>query len=305
MAKVSLVITCHNQEQYLSELLQLLDDFSFLLSETEIIVLDSSDIPARVSCDVPVHRISNLGPSASRNKGAALANGEWLVFCDADDFVNPLMINFLINAGNFNHFDALFFPYRRVYDDIFLEEAGRFYKSVTMPNAIKHTVINGPVFFLHHFYPVHAVAIKRKVFENVRFNELQWLIEDVRFYTQLAVLSGVELCHIEESDFISFHRDFKTRKSLSASNELGFWTNVAENFDFVVANYSPSFKGKLQLVTGIITNYHIVNESCRAVLERYNSVIWNYFGGLPRFFKRPALYRLLLNTYRFVKKWQR
>lgn len=302
MSTVSIVITCHNQHEYIRDLIYVVNKYLDINNNIEFLIIDSSDFILSPEHSFQYFHIENKGPSAARNFGANKARGEWVVFCDADDLINPLIISFLINNEKCSVQDAFFFPYRRFYDSIFLKESILFYDCIKMPKEFKTFKIKSPVYFLKHFFPIHAVAIKRNIFEKIQFNEKQWLIEDVRFYTELALIPDVRLMFINAPAFTSFHRDFKMRKSLSASDENSFWKNVAENFDFVLERYRPSFREKIQLVSLVITNYHSAKVEYQPMLLKYNKTIWNYFAGAPRIFKRDSIYLQLLRLYKWLKK---
>ncbi len=90
--KLSVIVPTYNSAATLPRLLESLDGQT--LTEREVIVVDdaSTDETARIAAR---HRVvyerleANQGPAASRNRGAALARGEWLVFTDADTVFSP------------------------------------------------------------------------------------------------------------------------------------------------------------------------------------------------------------------------
>jgi glycosyltransferase involved in cell wall biosynthesis len=91
--RVSVVLPAYNVAPYLAETLD------SVLAQThaahEIIVVDdgspdeSADIAARYGARVRLIRQRNRGIGAARNSGAAAATGDWLVFLDGDDVLEP------------------------------------------------------------------------------------------------------------------------------------------------------------------------------------------------------------------------
>jgi len=95
--KLSIIIPAYNEERLIGRCLESIDaalkansHFGFC---SEVIVVDnnSTDRTAELAsragariCFEPVNQIAR-----ARNVGAADANGEWLMFVDADSFVNP------------------------------------------------------------------------------------------------------------------------------------------------------------------------------------------------------------------------
>lgn len=93
--KLSVVITNYNKEQYLAQCLQSVVEQT--LKGIEIIVVDdgSTDNSMKVleqyekqHNNLKVYRQQNAGVSAARNAGLQKANGEYVTFLDADDYVH-------------------------------------------------------------------------------------------------------------------------------------------------------------------------------------------------------------------------
>jgi len=104
--RFSIVIACYNQEAFIRESVE--SALSQRSPDKEIIVVDdcSSDSTANIlrtfgaSIKLAILPI-NSGVYASRNHGASLANGEYLVFLDGDDVLMPWALdvyNHLITA---------------------------------------------------------------------------------------------------------------------------------------------------------------------------------------------------------------
>src|SRR5436305_1029668 len=86
---ISVIIPVYNGERYLGEAIEsvLAQSYHWL----EIILVDdgstdgSATVAKQFSPAVQVVRQPNLGAGAARNRGIALAQGEFLAFLDADD----------------------------------------------------------------------------------------------------------------------------------------------------------------------------------------------------------------------------
>jgi glycosyltransferase involved in cell wall biosynthesis len=87
--KISAVIPAYNSADFIA------DAIDSILKQThpvdEIIVIDdgSSDNTEQIVCNLPgnihYHKQTNQGPSAARNGGIKIAQGDWIAFLDADD----------------------------------------------------------------------------------------------------------------------------------------------------------------------------------------------------------------------------
>ncbi len=93
---VSIIIPCYNNEKVIAETID--SALSQSYSSIEIIVVDdgSTDQSAKVVQDISskhpdiiFHSKENRGPSHTRNFGAQISKGEFLIFLDADDKLHP------------------------------------------------------------------------------------------------------------------------------------------------------------------------------------------------------------------------
>lgn len=96
LAKISVIVPVYNVERYLPQCLQSCMDQT--LDDVEIICVDdgstdrsgeiAEEYAARDSRIQVIHK-KNGGLSSARNAGLAVASGEWLMFLDSDDFLQP------------------------------------------------------------------------------------------------------------------------------------------------------------------------------------------------------------------------
>lgn len=106
--KISVIVPVYNTEKWLqrcidSILAQTFTDFELLLID------DGSSDSSGAICDeyaekdsrIRVFHKPNGGSSSTRNKGLKLAIGEWITFCDSDDWVYPEWLdNFNLNDSD-------------------------------------------------------------------------------------------------------------------------------------------------------------------------------------------------------------
>jgi glycosyltransferase involved in cell wall biosynthesis len=89
---VSVAIACYNQARYVGEAIQSVLDQTY--RNLEVIVVDdgSSDDSSKIASSFPgvrTIRQSNLGVAAARNSGFKESSGEFLIFLDGDDRLEP------------------------------------------------------------------------------------------------------------------------------------------------------------------------------------------------------------------------
>ena len=102
MKKVSVIIPCYNQSQYLAE--AVLSVLNSTYKNIEIIVVNdgSSDISTEdlrdlVPAGVTIINQENLGVCTARNNGIKSSSGEYILTLDADDKIAPTYIEMAVN----------------------------------------------------------------------------------------------------------------------------------------------------------------------------------------------------------------
>lgn len=92
--EVSIVITCYNQEKYISRAIRSCLNQKYLKDEFEVVVVDdaSTDSSLKIIEDFGnkitlVKNKKNLGLSKSRNIGIRKATGRYILNVDGDDFI--------------------------------------------------------------------------------------------------------------------------------------------------------------------------------------------------------------------------
>lgn len=115
MSTVSIIVPIYKVEDYIREcidsiLAQTYPDFELILVDD-----GSPDDCGRICDDYAkgdnrikvVHKV-NGGVSSARNAGLEVAKGEWIMYIDGDDWIEPDMIEFLIEAAQVTGADLVF-----------------------------------------------------------------------------------------------------------------------------------------------------------------------------------------------------
>lgn len=82
MSKVSVIVPVHKAEKWVDECLASIKNQTY--KDIELIVVEDPQ---------------GIGAGATRNKGLERSTGEFLVFCDADDYLEPNAIEKLVSAS--------------------------------------------------------------------------------------------------------------------------------------------------------------------------------------------------------------
>ena len=113
---VSIIVPIYNVEKYLAECLDSILGQTF--RDMEIILVDdgasdasgqmADDYAARDKRVIVIHK-ENRGISSARNAGLKIARGEYVYFCDSDDYISSDAIETLYKTALVNNLDMLLF----------------------------------------------------------------------------------------------------------------------------------------------------------------------------------------------------
>lgn len=118
---ISIIIPIYNAARYLPQCIDSVLSQTYQLWEC-ILIDDGSTDNSFSICNsysardvrIKVVQKANEGVSIARNLGIELATGEFIVFIDADDWVQPYYLECLIVNINY---DIVFFPYTKMYSN--------------------------------------------------------------------------------------------------------------------------------------------------------------------------------------------
>ena len=203
--KFSIIVPVYNCEKYLVNALESLCSQENFTHNYEIIIIDdgSTDKSGEI-CDsyaskydfIRVTHTENYGVSHARNIALKQAQGDYILFCDADDFVSPQLISVVNQAvKEFNQPDLIVYKY--------------FFASLPSKGWIKYdlSTINGIAYNGWDMclkiageiggYPWSKV-IRRKLVENICFDEKLTCCEDEHFFMKFfAVNNNIRAYYID------------------------------------------------------------------------------------------------------------
>lgn len=125
MIKISIVIPCYNAASYIERCLDSIINQSFKDYEV-IIINDGSKDNLETVCkpyiekynEIKLYSFCNQGVSQARNEGLLLANGEYIFFCDPDDYLKNNTLQIAYNKAKENDYDAVHFGYTSIYENL-------------------------------------------------------------------------------------------------------------------------------------------------------------------------------------------
>ena len=120
--KISVIVPVYNAEQYIQKCIDSIIAQTFTNMELILINDGSKDNSGKI-CDeyakidnrIRVFHKENGGVSSARNVGLDHAKGEWIIFVDSDDWIEPNCFNILLSDTEIA--DLTYFGCRLYYDD--------------------------------------------------------------------------------------------------------------------------------------------------------------------------------------------
>lgn len=222
---ISVIVPVYNAEKFLSRCVESI--LAQTHTELEILLIDDgSRDGSGAICDrfaaldprVRVVHKTNGGVSAARNDGLEMARGEWIAFCDNDDFMAPGMLGRLLEMCTANDCDIAHCKRVRSSADFL----------ATPPRQPVKVLTNREI--LEQFYRYSSPYVwdklyRRRVWREIRFPVGSYTGEDVAVVHHLlwaarrvAVTGEVLYCHFLNPDSVMLS-GFDVRWAIGALND--------------------------------------------------------------------------------------
>ncbi len=186
MVDFSIIIPIYNAEKSLEKCLDSVNAQTF--ENYEVILIDDGSTDQSLSiCKryemqnkrFRVHHQNNAGPSAARNAGLDIAEGNWICFVDSDDCIEANYLQEIWDAAQHYDADVVFIGHNKV------NENGT--KEVFLPGEVLETNIKTALTLSEHdmFGYTWIKAFRRDSIKEIRFDASLNLFEDEVFTCQV------------------------------------------------------------------------------------------------------------------------
>ncbi len=252
--KVSIIISCFNKDNYIAETIESV--INQTSSAWELIVIDD------VSNDKSVEIIekfayqdkrirffrnqSNRGANYSRNYGASLSTGDYLIFLDADDLLLNTCVETRLKYVSKNNLDMVVFA-MGVFKQHIGDSKGEWIPYHEKPLAS----------FMAHDLPwsILQPIWKKSFFQAVgRFNENFKRLQDVELHTRALLMAGIRLLTV--TDIMDcFYRIDQERQNFNNILFLERWVESAHLYYFTFLNEAKDKNLDKNLIGTIYKTY--------------------------------------------------
>lgn len=237
---VSICIPAYNCDKYINETLNCLCSQTY--SNIEIIVVndgstDQTAINAKKNTDsrITLLNITNGGAAKARNIAYKHSHGQYIIFFDADDLIDPNFISSQLET------------IQNRTDSIIISAWGRFYRSLKEDFKLYKELINHPTtieewietywFNCQQNTPPGRLFIPREIINEAGFwNEELTLNDDFEFFTRIAT-TAVEL--IPNPNVIYYYRSGINGLSTQKNDQayLSLFNSMELSFDIAIAKF--------------------------------------------------------------------
>ena len=212
---VSVIIPVYNVAPYIRECAESL--FNQTLQNIEYIFIDDAStddsikILEEVITEYPKRKDNiklkrhneNKGVSISRQEGLSIATGNWVIYCDADDFIDRNAYQLLVQTAIDNNSDIVVVGYTEF--DNNGNSRKNIYKKETKTNIDFLESITGASKPCLHG-ALWNKLIKREICNNITFPSNISYCEDVAFFIQLLTLQNNLKINIIPSSLYSYRK---------------------------------------------------------------------------------------------------
>lgn len=258
-SKISIIIPCYNQAQFLPETLQSVLDQTYTNWECIIVNDGSPDHTEEVAlewCEKDQRFIylkkENGGLSSARNAGLEIAKGDYIQFLDSDDLLNEFKFEYQLNCFS-DEIDAVisdYFP--------FDQATKSFNRSrYVTPFANEEHFMNNLIYHWETGFsiPCHCVLFKKELLEKnaIKFNEDLPNHEDWCFWIEFFYFS--RKIHNLKIALVSYRIHNESMCADDEKMKQGFIAACENNIKFFERQNNKSFQllseQKLNRIKGV------------------------------------------------------
>lgn len=281
--KVSLITPVYNVEKYIENFIKSVINQEY--KSFELIVVDDGTVDSSIELAESllkkskirynIIRKENGGQSSARNVGIDNANGEYVVFADSDDALQPKYLSNLIKALETNKADAAFCNINMVNDDTLFSISNDEYKVEK----------NNGKYFFKKFY-MHEVSIgpysliiKKSLLKdnNLYFNELSRYSEEFIFITKLLYISN-KVVHLKQRLYNYCLRKGSVSTSAKVGKILNGYNEIIKANEFYkkynnhcTKHYFEYAMPRWIIATARFTSHNFIYKDYYSLLKKLNA----------------------------------
>lgn len=305
LPKVSVIIPCFNSEKWIIRCLDSIANQDYQ-GEIEIICIDdySTDNTVRViesyvkNSKHNIHLLKNtknLGPGESRNKAIEYSTGEWISFCDSDDWYDENFISLMINKAIENNSDIVMCNYKKIIESTKETVLVDYLKNISSNSSKEECMIFSKA-------SLCLLLIKRTIM-------IQYKIPNFRNGEDIAIIPVIE----SYVDKITFIRNAPYNYFIRKGSSSNFVTkdvffSLCNAYDYILENISNDYNqvkeylGIRTLLYGATLNGFKAKISIKVIQYKINEFSSIY----PRWYQNRYINQLSISKrfYLFMLRYR-
>lgn len=313
---ISIIVPVYNIcNEYLQECVYSIINQTYTNFEL-LLIDDGSEENCKKNCEkysmidsrIQVFHQKNQGVSVARNTGLQIASGEFIVFLDADDYVEKDYLEFLLSLLNHYNVDVAICDYDLAYINYHIKSRQI---KVSQPLILNTEQALQQVLLRKYFGCSSASRIyKRKIIANITFPINSKNGEDIKFTwevfknCQKIVYSSESKYHYRQRKSSAVHTLYNENResilSITADIKNECFISQRKLYDDAVYRYAQAI---LEVVEHSSLNFKMkeykfeLRKNFLILIKRRNNVSGN--------FKIAVMISVIsLKAYQIIKKWQ-
>lgn len=226
--EISIIVPIYNKAQYLDKLLNSVRAQTFEGYECILIDDGSTDDSWKICCSVSerddrfqAFHTSNSGVSAARNLGIKKAQGKYITFADADDWIEPEYLSNLYDCMAKSHADMVVSGVRKVSSqspkktgDVIPKENGYWLLDNILDGFMEEQLRSGI------FGICVSKLLSREIAERFTFDTNIGLSEDLDYYIQ--VYNEIQTVYFDQRVYYNYLQQTDNSSVLVADHEIDY-----------------------------------------------------------------------------------
>lgn len=249
---ISVIVPMYNVEKFIGQcasslLEQTYDNMEFIFiddcsTDSTIKELQKTIIlyPKRKNQIKLIFNPVNKGVASSRNIGLHEAHGKYIIYCDADDWVDSMMYEEMINTINTVQCDIVYCDYYYEY------ECNRVYAETFLSHSNKSKALLLYDYLMLPYNSLWNMLVSKDLYDNygIKFLDGHNFCEDLNVATKLLAFSK-KIVHIDKAFYHYRENPSSICHSFSREKSMARLVNVMDLMDFFSGQESKKLKRAL------------------------------------------------------------
>lgn len=296
---ISVIIPFYNSENYLGKCLESVVQQTYQNLEIILVNDGSTDSSSKIAHSfqekdprISVLSQANQGQGVARNYGISKANGDYVTFIDADDYVNHDYVEYLYNLLKMDNFKS---PLAICsYTEIYTTNG----KTINKGNSFQGT-LTGEECLKRMFYDqqvntcAYTKLIKRELLFPAPFFSNQTVYEDLASIYKLFLKAKTVACGFQSKYFYQIHDNSTLSKEFTPKKLIA--CQMIDNLSKQVINFYPELRYAAH-ASQVSIRLSLINQLMG--LQQYSKELKT----LTSFVRKNQIYVIFNKNYRYSKR---